>query len=119
VSLTAAAWPPGVVERSHLDCRKPVHRSFHFNRVIDRHCSGGPIAENRWRRFLRFTRITRLALQRGVRQAALAKIVQGVDPALPPASNSRNLREKLQKSNGATVNSLEPISKLLGGVDRL
>jgi hypothetical protein len=25
---------------------------------------------------------------------------------LPPASNSRNLREKLQKSNGATVNSL-------------
>jgi hypothetical protein len=33
--------------------------------------------------------------------ASLARLA-----TLPPASNSRNLREKLQKSNGATVNSL-------------
>jgi hypothetical protein len=33
-----------------------------------------------WRRFLRFTRVTGLALQRGVRRAALAKIVQASIP---------------------------------------
>ena len=36
------ASPGEIVERSHLDCRKPVRRSFRFNRVTgnqDRHCS--------------------------------------------------------------------------------